>query len=374
MRRPVVKVIIPCYRYAEWLPGCVATVLDQPGVDVRVLIVDDCSPDDTPVVAGELMRDDPRVEYLRNEPNLGLIGTANLGLTWADDGDYTVLLSADDLLAPGALQRAAAVMEAAPNIGMVYGRAPYFQTGRPLPSTAGRWRKTAVWPGEEWIRMRCRFGHNSVSSPEVVVRTSMHRRAGHYHPDCFHASDLNMWLRVAAISDIAVIKGTPQALYRVHADSMLRTDSDPMIHLRERRKAFDSFFASSAGMLKDPKGLRALAGRALASQALWMASRAVDRGLVEGPRALPVNELVAFALDVYPDTPKLLEWHGYRFRRLLGPRRSQWFPPFLVTGAVHRARYHARRIPGNDDGHITSALTSRRRHRSVPPLRVQIPD
>ena len=373
MTQPVVKVIIPCYRYAEWLPGCVASVLDQTGVDVRVLVIDDCSPDDTPAVAQELMRRDSRVEYRRHSINAGLIPTANEGLDWADDGDYTVLLSADDLLAPGALSRATAVMEASPNIGMVYGAAPYFQTGRPLPSTDGRWRSTAVWPGEEWIRLRCRFGHNCISSPEVVVRTSVHRRAGRYDSRCFHTSDLNMWLRIAAIADVAVIKGVPQALYRVHGDSMLRNDSDPMVHLRERRKAFDLFFADCADELTDAAGLRRLAGRALAAQALWRASRAVDRGLTEGPEALPVDELVTFAHEVYPDTRRLQEWRGYRVRRMIGSRRSQWFPPFLVTGAAHRARYHARRIPGNGDGHVTSALASRRKYRTERPLLLQTP-
>ena len=57
-----------------------SSVLDQEGVDVRVLILDDCSPDGTPAVASRLAGADPRVEYRRNEQNLGLIGTANDGL------------------------------------------------------------------------------------------------------------------------------------------------------------------------------------------------------------------------------------------------------------------------------------------------------
>jgi len=44
MSPPTVSVIVPCYRYADLLEGCVASVLSQDGVDVRVLIVDDCSP------------------------------------------------------------------------------------------------------------------------------------------------------------------------------------------------------------------------------------------------------------------------------------------------------------------------------------------
>ena len=100
--RPTVSVIVPCYGYADVLEGCVASVLAQEGVDVRVLIADDCSPDDTPLVGRRLAESDGRVTYRRNAENQGLIATANAGLAWAD-GDYVVLLSADDLLVPGSL-------------------------------------------------------------------------------------------------------------------------------------------------------------------------------------------------------------------------------------------------------------------------------
>jgi len=346
MTLPLVKVIIPCYRYADVLGGCVASVLEQPGVDVRVLIVDDASPDHTPAVAQELMASDSRVEYRRHSTNAGLIATANEGLDWADDGEYTVLLSADDLLVSGSLQRATAVMQRTPNIGMVYGRAPYAHAGQPLPGTDGRWRATSVWAGHEWIRRRCRFAHNCISSPEVVVRTLVQRVAGRYDPDCFHTSDLNMWLRIAAVSDVAFIKGVPQAIYRIHGDSMLRSAHAPMVDLSERRAAFDSFFASCGSLLGDPDRLQLIAGRALARQALWIASRAIDRGLTDGPSALPVDDLIAFALDVYPEARRLREWHGLQVRQMIGSGRSLYFFPFVLTGVAHRARGHARRIRG----------------------------
>jgi GT2 family glycosyltransferase len=335
---PSVGVVVPCYGYAHWLEGCVDSVLAQPGVDAHVLIVDDCSPDDTPSVSRALIERDRRVEYLRHEQNQGLIGTINDGLPWAEGFDYTVVLSADDQLVPGSLQRATSVMERQPEVGLVYGWATYAPTDQPLPRGDGDWQATKVWRGQEWIRMRCRTGYNCISSPEVVVRSEVHRRAGEYDPACHHTSDLNMWLRIAAIADIAHIRGVPQAIYRVHADSMLRSDPSEVLSLRERRAAFVSFFEHAGSLLDDAGGLAQLAWRALARQALWRASRTVDRGLHRPEDRQLVEELVAFAQETCPAYARLPEWHGFQWRRRIGAGRSQWFPLFLATGAAHRWR------------------------------------
>ncbi len=338
--RPRVDVIVPCYRYAHWLNGCVASVLTQRAVDVRVLIVDDCSPDDTPAVARALCIEDPRVEYLRHERNQGLIATANDGLEWARSSDYTVVLSADDQLTGGCLQRATAVMAQNPRVGLVYGWAKYAPTDQPLPAADGRWRATKVWRGEDWIQLRCRSGFNCISSPEVVVRTSTQRAVGLYDPACVHASDLNMWLRIAAVSDVAHIRGVPQAIYRIHADSMLRSDSSPLLSLRERRIAFESFFARYRSTLRGGAAKEQMARRALARQALWCASRTIDRGIAHASDRELVDDLVAFALEVCPETRHLTQWRGLQVRRALGTGRSAWFPPLLAAGAVHRLRGH----------------------------------
>lgn len=342
-RQPTVAVIVPCYRYADVLEGCVKSVLAQRGVNVRVLIIDDCSPDDTPAVARRLVARDSRIEYRRHQDNRGLIATANEGLDWAaGHADYTVLISADDQLVPGCLQRATRVMEASPRVGMVYGWALYAHVGHPVPRHYGRWIGTKVWTGTDWIRMRVETGFNCISSPEVVVRTSVQTAAGHYDPACTHSSDLNMWLRIAAISDVAHIRGVAQAIYRVHSDSMSRSDPSVVLSLRERRIAFHAAFERVANTLLEAPDLQRAANRSLARQALWRASRTIDRNLTEAPDT--VDDLVSFALEAYPDTRRLREWHGFTIRRRLGTGRSRWFVPFVITGIAHRLHGHAAQI------------------------------
>lgn len=342
-RQPTVAVVVPCYRYADVLPGCVNSILAQGGVDVRVLIIDDCSPDDTPAVARRLAERDGRVAYRRHETNQGLIATANEGLDWAaEHGDYTVLISADDQLVPGCLKRATTVMEASPHVGMVYGWALYAHPGQPLPARYGHWISTKTWSGADWIRLRCRSGFNCISSPEVVVRTTVQTAAGRYDSACTHSSDLNMWLRIAAIADVAHIRGVAQAIYRVHSDSMSRSDPSVVLSLRERRIAFHSAFAGVAGTLEDGPVLQHMSDRALARQALWRASRTIDRNLIDAPDT--VDDLVGFALEAYPGARRLPEWHGFTIRRRLGAGRSRWFLPFVATGIAHRLHGHIAQI------------------------------
>ncbi|MGA2455217.1 MAG: glycosyltransferase family A protein [Solirubrobacteraceae bacterium] len=333
--RPTVSVIVPCHNYGHFLEGCVASVLTQQDVDVRLLIIDDVSTDDSADVCRELAERDERIEFREHRENKGLIATANEGLSWAR-GEYVVLLSADDLLVPGSLYRATTIMSANPNVGMVYGRPILAPEGRPIAAPSGRWRATKVWSGADWIRLRCRSGHSCISSPEVVVRTSVQRAVGDYDPACFHSSDVNMWLRIAAVSDIAYVRGTPQAIYRVHASSMSRGQG-PLVDLRERRAAYDSFFGSCASLLNSPERLQTMVGRAFARQALWRASRAVDRGADSSL----VEELTSFALDIYPNAPRLREWHGLQLRKRIGAGRSLAFVPFIATGVAHRLRGHA---------------------------------
>src|SRR5437868_5525237 len=104
-----VDVIVPCYRYGHFLKQCVESVIRQESCDVRVLIVDDASPDNTPEVASVLAEADSRVTYVRHHLNKGHIATYNEGIEWAS-ADYLLLLSADDFLLPGALYRATHAM------------------------------------------------------------------------------------------------------------------------------------------------------------------------------------------------------------------------------------------------------------------------
>ncbi|WP_345801188.1 glycosyltransferase [Microbacterium sp. AZCO] len=240
MRRPAtVTAVIPCYNYGRYLPSVVSSVLRQPGVDARVIIVDDASPDGSGEVARRLAHGDPRIQAVVHDENQGHIATYNDGLARVDS-EFVTLLSADDLLAPGALSRAAALMQTYPDVGLVYGSIAIFAHDREKRPTRARsyylWR---IWGGDEWIGGVAGSGYNPIASPEAVVRTSVMRDVGDYNPRLPHSGDLEYWLRIAARADVGQIHGPLQAYYRVHGGNMhTRSFGTRESDLRERFAAF----------------------------------------------------------------------------------------------------------------------------------------
>ena len=324
------SVVIPCYNYARYLEACVASVLSQ-GVKVQVIVIDDCSTDETPKVGAALAKD-PRVTFLRHEVNQGHIKTYNEGLALAT-GDYTALISADDLLTPGALKRAQAVFDAHPEVGMVYGHAPYFQSNDNLPKARTGKPRVDIWDGRKWIAQRCKTATSCISSPEVIVRTSLQRRLGGYCADLPHAGDLEMWLRFAAHSSIAYLAEVDQAYYRRHTASMQSTTFNSVLaDLRQRRDAFETVFRVQGYKIEDMEQLRETALRALAKEALWRACWSYDRRRVDQVR---VDDLEAFAKETYPGTRSLGEYWGLQWRRRLGTRWPPLLQPILPSGYIH---------------------------------------
>jgi hypothetical protein len=234
-------------------------------------------------------------------------------------------------------------MNASPSIGMVYGRTIHFEHERDLPEIDSRDFGFRCWSGADWLRLRCRAGYNVITSPEVVVRGEIQRRAGGYRPELPHAGDLEMWLRIAALSDIAYVNRSPQAFYRVHPKSMMRTVyRGSFIDLRQRKAAFDSFFQHDAAAVANARELHGLANRSLAREALWDACRAYDRNEVA---ASQVEELIDFAMTTYPNATSLAEYAALRRRQWLGPvvcNRTQIFAAPALLRKVQRAKLKQR--------------------------------
>jgi glycosyltransferase involved in cell wall biosynthesis len=294
---PTVSVIIPCYKYGHWVTGCVQSLLSNRGVELDILVIDDCSPDDSWETVKRLPELDPRIRVERNEVNRGVVPTCNDAVA-AAKGDYVVLISADDGAAPGWLDRAVAHLEANADATFAYGPYAPFSDAFPEPDTTTP-ENVIVYKGHDWLRDRCADGLGLIASPEVVVRTSAQHRVGGFGADMQYSGDMEMWMRLASIGDVVFAAGPPAAYYRVHAGSMQQSAKRRYIdgiHWAYAAHRAWHRWAEENGEVADRDVLYAMACQAIARRALRRALVA----FMENPRSDQIDELCAIAAEIDP--------------------------------------------------------------------------
>ncbi|MFK0332000.1 glycosyltransferase [Rhizobium sp. NPDC090275] len=331
--RSTVDVVIPCYNYGKFLSECVESVLSQDGVDVRILIIDDCSPDNTQEIGSDLAFRNEQVEFRRHVNNKGHIDTYNEGIEWACS-DFFLLLSADDYLLPGALYHATKVMSEHADISFVFGNAVVLSDdGSQINSEPFGGSATApplLLRCDEFVQAL--KGRNIVPTPTAVVRTSAQKRAGGYRKDLPHSGDLAMWLLLAAQGPVGFVN-EPQAVYRVHAQNMSRAYSSVWLpDIEQRLAAFEHFLNLSGSQLPNVEATRGVLTRALAREALSHACSAFNEGDTNISLAL---EKLARKLD--SNIRLSPAWLRLAVRRALG--QKAWRMARALKAAAYRPHH-----------------------------------
>lgn len=293
-KSPTVDIVIPNYNYGHYLPGCVESVLSQTNVDVRLLIIDNASDDDSQALARNLAAHDHRIELLLRSKNAGPHASFNEGIDWAQS-DYFLILCADDLLAQGALSRAVNVFERSPDVHLAHGAVRKIAKDEIYPqcSTASGRVKWTISSGSEFIGRACKYAFNPVAGPSAVVRTSVQKQAGYYRKTLTHTDDLEMWLRLALHGRVAATD-SEQAYARVHSKNQSATVAGIMHWNREFEAGFRSFFENEGSEMPQAKANFDAVRKCLTKRAYWSALSQLFRG--EAGAA----SLMGFALRRHP--------------------------------------------------------------------------
>ena len=117
---PKVSIIIPTYNRANFLPRTIKSVLNQTFQDFELIIVDDCSTDNTQEVVKEFQKKDDRIRYIRLDKNSGAPAhPRNVGIQNAR-GNFISFLDSDDECFPEKLEKQLELFEKGPaDLGFV---------------------------------------------------------------------------------------------------------------------------------------------------------------------------------------------------------------------------------------------------------------
>jgi glycosyltransferase involved in cell wall biosynthesis len=216
MPTPRVTVLMAVYNGERYLRQAVRSVLDQTLTDFEFVIIDDGSTDATPAVLGSFT--DRRIAVHRNERNLGLARSLNLGLR-ITEAPLVARLDADDVAEPDRLEVQHRFLLEHPEVALVGSR--YRQL-----DASGALGGVETLP-DDWLDVRwallfyCPFVHSAVMFRTAVIPGLV----GLYDETLSYSTDFELWWRVARRYPAFNLREC-LVQFRAHSSSMTATYGD----------------------------------------------------------------------------------------------------------------------------------------------------
>ncbi len=231
-----VSIIIPTYNRAHLVPETINAILNQTVQDFEIIIVDNCSKDDTEDVIKHFNQHDPRIRYFKH-PNNGIVAVnRNYGIRQAH-GEYIAFCDDDDLWYSTKLEKQLLEFAKDPNIGLVCTNAMEF-------SQSGNIGILYPHVKEDFFTFRYLMHSNKVISSSVMVRKDVLEHAGVFdeNRDLFAIEDYDLWLRIVNHYKIRFLQA-PLIKYRVHRAQVSGNSLNQysLEFYRKRKKLYDKY-------------------------------------------------------------------------------------------------------------------------------------
>jgi glycosyltransferase involved in cell wall biosynthesis len=213
---PEISVVIPTKNRFQLLTArALRSALDQEGVDLEVVVVDDGSHDGTAERVAGLGQ--PRVRVVRRTQSGGMAAARNTGIAEAS-GEWLALLDDDDVWSPHKL---VTQLEATRRTG-----ADFVYAGAIAVDEAGRVLHTLYLPPADELAEKLQYACVlPAGCSNVLVRTETVRALGGFDEALEHVADWDLWLRLCDVATAAVCEDVLVA-YLLHAENM-HVVSDP---------------------------------------------------------------------------------------------------------------------------------------------------
>lgn len=217
MSSPLVSVILPVYNAEDYVQDSIQSVLYQTFTDFEIIIINDGSTDKSE--SKILQFTDSRIRYIKNEVNLKLIATLNLGLELAR-GKYIARLDADDIALPDRFAKQVDFLERYPDYGLIGSFATLF----------GNDTGILEYVREDLTIRYALLTHNPFIHSTVMFRNLIIKNNKLYYDNKqIHVEDYDLWLKILSFTKGKIL---PEYLvnYRLHSEQISSIYKDVQIH------------------------------------------------------------------------------------------------------------------------------------------------
>jgi len=210
---PIVSVVMAAYKGADLVGATLASLQAQTLSDFELVVVDDCSPDDTLAVLRSW--GDPRFRIIAAEKNQGVVLSRNRAFA-AARGRYIAALDHDDLCYPERFAKQVAYLDAHPDTALLGTASDNLQDGEISPSTLA---PLTTPPLIEWL---LRIENPLVWSSAMMRADAARKMDAFQRPEMVFAEDYDLYHRIRKFGRIARLDDV-LVTYRKHSGSASQT-------------------------------------------------------------------------------------------------------------------------------------------------------
>ncbi|MEF2919536.1 MAG: glycosyltransferase [Acutalibacteraceae bacterium] len=180
----LISVVLPVYNGEKYLSESIESVINQTYKNWELIIVDDCSTDNTAVIAKKYAEQDDRIHYYLNEKNLRLPRNLNRGFSLAK-GNYLTWTSDDNRYRPTALEKMLKALKDSKDAQFV------FASCRIIDGDGKEIEYIIVNEHSQ----KCIVGSSSVGACFMYTRKA-YETVGEYDPELPLVEDFDYWQRI----------------------------------------------------------------------------------------------------------------------------------------------------------------------------------
>ena len=235
---PKVSVILTSFNHAKYICEAIDSVLNQTFTDFELIIVDDCSSDDSWHLINQYS--DLRIRAFRSEVNKGPVEGVNKAISEVVTGEYIAIHHSDDVWELDKLERQVAFLDANLEIGAVFTNAlAIAEDGSPLADAKHFYANIFEQPNrtrQEWLRFFFSIG-NALCHPSVLIRKSCYEDCGLYRYGFAQVADFDMWIRLCMKYEIHVMS-EKLVRYRVRDNEANTSGNRPETRIRSAYEVY----------------------------------------------------------------------------------------------------------------------------------------
>lgn len=222
LSKPLISVLITAYNRQKFVAEAIESVLLSSYINFELLIIDDCSTDQTYAIAKTFVKQDSRIKLYINEQNLGQFANRNRAILLSK-GAYIKFVDSDDKIAPNGLELMVNAMQAFPNAGIGV-PASIFNKFK-LPHLMN--------PHDSVLEHYLGSTHLSSGPTGVIFKKEILVKVGLFQPSFGILADTLLNIKIACISPTVLFEKN-LFFWRMHDEQVTVEQKDSVRMVRER--------------------------------------------------------------------------------------------------------------------------------------------